>query len=139
MKFLYTSNFKVFFFSFFLLLFVFNLQAQTSITNDALPSDATTEMTRAVNASNISNFVIRINDQLSEIRVLLNDSKKEKYFKEVIGPPIIIKSETLCPSIPIKRMILLSESFQVTSSTDFTHVKQAHNLLNIVLKELNSL
>ncbi len=123
--------------------FALNINAQSTIVDQGHPSrsganTASVELSR-VNDSNIAVYESKINAQLIEIRTLLSDHKIEKHFKEVIGPAVIVKSESVCPSISLKKMILEAENFQVNPKTNYDHVEQAYRLLNIILTELNKL
>jgi hypothetical protein len=123
--------------------FALNINAQSTLVDHGHPSrsganTASVELSR-VNDSNIAVYESKINTQLIEIRTLLSDPKVEKHFKEAIGPAVIVKSESICPSIPLKSMMLGTDNFLVDQKTNYDHVEQAYRLLNIILTELNKL
>ena len=86
--------------------------------------------------SKYSELETKINVQLKELRSLLSDETKQLWFSENLENSIAAKSEQVCPSIDLIKLIYSAKQFVVTSDMDSKQLLYAVEFLNVSINEL---
>ena len=133
MKMLFYTNLKFYF----LLSIFFVLSQQTVFAQEKIATATVvdSEISQA-NKSKQTALETKINVLLSDLRALLSDEAKKSWFQQNLESSIAEKSEQVCPSMNLIKLIYSVKQFVVTKEMDSKQLLNAVEFLNVSINEL---
>jgi hypothetical protein len=133
MKMLFYTNLKFYF----LLSVVYVLSQQTIFAQEKIATATVvdSELSQATKSKQTT-LETKINVLLSDLRALLSDEAKKSWFQQNLESSIAEKSEQVCPSMNLIKLIYSVKQFVVTKEMDSKQLLNAVEFLNVSINEL---
>ncbi len=130
---LFYTNLKFYF----LLSVVYVLSQQTIFAQEKIATATVvdSELSQATKSKQTT-LETKINVLLSDLRALLSDEAKKSWFQQNLESSIAEKSEQVCPSMNLIKLIYSVKQFVVTKEMDSKQLLNAVEFLNVSINEL---